>query len=483
MPAENEVRQPVILFCCNRLAPTLELAFVIRSLATTDLQPLALLESDRLMSQLPAGTLEGVNVAFLPRLLGRHGPVTLPRVIGTIGRSFRLVGLHALADAFTTLRGVVAGGIALTRLFEEHVVQMVVVADDRSLGWEFGVIYSARRHGIPAVAIPFAVSDPKADYLVRKDREEFDPARSGWLSKIFKRYMAIKYPENILSSDGRALMFLTAGQAWVLNALGAKWMRPWAYGGGITNLVAVFGEADRAKQIALGVPASKLEITGQSSLDLLFASREDSVAIRRTLLAELSLPEERNVIICAVPQYLEHGMLEAHEHWHLTEQMLASLARTGANVLLSLHPRSRRDDYLYLAEHFGAVIVARPLIEILPAAHLFVATHSSTVRWAVLLRIPVIILDDFGVGNGVICAGGGVQFLKDRSKLELSARNLLEDSSLRASIKADLDRQAQGLDPFDGENTARIIGLLKSQLSSIAIPSRTIKPIFRRIDA
>lgn len=479
----NEAKRPVILFCCNRLAPTLELAFVMRSLAATDLQPLALLESDRLISQLPAGTLERVSVAFLPHQLNRYGPVTMPRALGLLGRSFRFVRLHALADAFATLRGVVAGDMALSRLFEQHEVQMVVVADDRSLGWEFGVIHSARRRGIPTAAIPFALSDPRADCLTRKDREVFDPTRSGWISQIFKRYMAIKYPENMFSSNGRALMFLTAGQAWVLRALGAKWIRPWAYGGGITNVVAVFGEADRAKQIALGVPANKLVVTGQSSMDSLFASREAPAAIRRALLAEYSLPKEKNFIICAVPQYLEHGMLEAREHWRLTEQMLASLARTGANVLLSLHPRSRRDDYLPLAEHFGAVIAARPLIEILPAAHLFVATHSSTVRWAVLLRIPVIVLDDFDVGNGAMFAGGGVKFLKDRSELGLLARKLLEDPSLRASIKADLDRQAKGMDPFDGENTARVISLLKSQLRSNATPSRTINTIFRRTDA
>ena len=122
----NEAKRPVILFCCNRLAPTLELAFVMRSLAATDLQPLALLESDRLISQLPAGTLERVSVAFLPHQLNRYGPVTMPRVLGLLGRSFRFVRLHALADAFATLRGVVAGDMALSRLFEQHEVQMVV---------------------------------------------------------------------------------------------------------------------------------------------------------------------------------------------------------------------------------------------------------------------------------------------------------------------------------------------------------------------
>jgi hypothetical protein len=199
-------------------------------------------------------------------------------------------------------------------------------------------------------------------------------------------------------------------------------------------------------------------------MDLLFKSRSASKSIRRTLSAKYALKEDRRYVVCAVPQYLEHGLLDAPDHWRLTEQMLASLERTGANVLLSLHPLSQREDYLAVAKRFGAVVVTQPLLEFLPAADLFVATHSSTVRWAILLRIPVIVLDDFDVGVDAMYGGGGVQLVRDRSELEPCARQLVENSSRRASVQEALERQAHGMDPFDGGNSARVIALLRSQL-------------------
>ncbi len=464
MSQESECRRKtspgVILFCCNRLAPTVELAYVMRALTDEGGQPLALLESAKLRGQLPQAALRAIPTETLGELLSRLGPINASRLLGVVGRGFRFLRMHLLADAFATLRGIVMGRVALKRLSKRYRISAVVVADDRSLGWEFGAILAAKRLGIATAAIPFALSDPDADWIGRQNRAVFDPYSGGSLERWLKQVVCRFYPENMREKDGRALMFLTAGQACVLMACKAVMSSPWAYGGGITDAVAVYGEADRTKQLGLGVSASKLVITGQCSMDHLFASRGQSSDIRIKLLAEHELPCDRRVIICAVPQYLEHAMLDAPEHWALTEQMLRSMAETGANVLLSLHPRSRREDYSNLAERFGAVIVSSPLIDILPAADLFVATHSSTVRWAVLLRIPVIVLDDFGVGCNAM-PGRGVQFLRERDQLATLCRHMLETEMVRVSVQAELDKQATSLDPFDGRNSKRSIEFLR----------------------
>lgn len=458
----------VILFCCNRLAPTLELAFVMRALEDEGEYPLALLESTKLRRQLPDAALRAIPTETLGELLTRFGPISASRLLGVVGRGFRLLRIHLFADACATLRGIVMGRAALKRLAKQYRIRAVVVADDRSLGWEFGAIFAAKRLGIATAAIPFALSDPDADWIGRKDRTVFDPYSGGSLERRVKQMVCRYYPENIRVNGGRALMFFTSGQACVLMAYKAVMKRPWAYGGGITDAVAVYGEADRTKQLGLGVPASKLVTTGQCSMDQLFASRGKSSEIRRTLLLEHGLPCDRRVIVCAVPQYLEHGMLDAPKHWELTEQMLGSMADTGANVFLSLHPRSRREDYRSLAERFGAVIVSSPLIEILPAADLFVATHSSTVRWAVLLRIPVIVLDDFGVGSGSMPIGG-VQFLSERNQFATRCRQMLETQTVRMSVQVELDKQALSLDPFDGRNSERSIELLRTLIANSSV--------------
>ncbi len=451
----------MILFCCNRLAPTLELSFLMRSIQEHGLRPVAILESNKLLHQIPKGKLDKIDIFLLPQLLARYGLLTFPRLLSVLGKFARVIRLHVLADVFATWRGIVAGRRALEQLDKYGPINVVVVADDRSLGWEYGVVLAARQRGISTVAVPFALSDPDADWLGRQGKESFQPD-SGWgVERFLKRRMRELYPSNIRVRNGEERMFLTAGQAWMLKRVKGEFERPWAYGGGISHVATVFGEFDRRKQISLGVKAHKLYVTGQSSIDLLHTLSNSQSEVRMAVIEKYSLSESCPIIICAVPQYLEHGLLNEKEHWALIDQLLGSLESTSANLLLSLHPRSRMQDYRECATAYGAIIADQPLIEIIAAADLFVSAMSSTVRWSILLRTPTIVLDDFNQGGQSMFAGKGVHFVQQRNELTALAIKLLTDSNERSETKRLLDEQACELDPFDGSNSSRLVQLLK----------------------
>ncbi len=432
----------------------------MRALVETGQRPMALLESAHLRRQIAPGKLDGVEVGLLPELLGHYGWLTLPRLLGILGKCARLLRSDAFADVLATLRGIVTGARALEQLRKRGPIDAVVVADDRCLGWEYGVVLAARRLRIRTVAIPFALSDPDADWLVRQGKTKFDPARGWGLERWLKRTMRQRYAQNIRVRDGQESMFLTAGQAWTQIMFDGLFRQPWAYGGGVTDVATVFGAFDRRKQISLGVAEDKLVVTGQSSLDFLHHASRRTAEIRQELNRQYRLRPDRPVVVCAVPQHMEHGLLGARGHWGLIEQLFASLAATGANVVLSLHPRSKRGDYEQAAAAHGAVIAEQSLIETIAAADLFVAAMSSTVRWAILLRIPVIVLDDFGQGGQSMFEGEGVCFLKQRAELASVATRLLNDPEERERVKRCLDSQAMELDPFDGRNARRVTQVL-----------------------
>lgn len=255
-------------------------------------------------------------------------------------------------------------------------------------------------------------------------------------------------------------MFLTVGQAWVLMKAKGQFKQPWAYGGGITDVASVFGEFDYRKQISLGVRPEKMIITGQCSVDSLYQSSRDAMQIRNALISEYKLQEDRLVVICAIPQYYEHGLMSKKKHFELLEQLLSSLASVQVNLVLSLHPRSRREDYQDMARKYGAALANQSLVEFIAGADLFISAMSSTVRWAILLNIPTIVLDDLKQDGQLIIPSHGARFVNKRCELVPLVRRLLFNSKERKKAKLLQSKVAHELDPFDGLNSTRLVQLL-----------------------
>lgn len=450
-----------VLIVCNRLAPSLELDHVARALAgSSKLAPLALLGSSDLDRKLPAGALAGVERRVLTNLIRRPLGLNAGRALGFAAKVGRALRLDAAADFLLVWRAIAMGEAALDRLLREFDIAIVVVADDRSLGFEYGIVHAAAQRSLPSIAVPFALSDPNADWIRRSERPIFDVDSGFGPSRWLKRQLANRFPGNVREQGGRRLMFLTAGQVLGIHAFGRGFPVAWAYGGGATDFAAVFDETILHKQISLGVSPAKLVLTGQCSLDALYRMSLDRQERRRSLDDRLGLDPSASLIICAVPQYGEHGMMDHSCHSTMSSELFRQLRSSGANVLLSLHPRSSPADYADAATQAGAVISPLPLIDVLAAADLFVATHSSTVRWAILLGVPVIILDDFGVGAAGMFGTDGIRFLSERSSLNREASLLLHDLATRTAAIEGLQRQQRKMGLFDGRSSERLLVFL-----------------------
>jgi hypothetical protein len=186
------------------------------------------------------------------------------------------------------------------------------------------------------------------------------------------------------------------------------------------------------------------------------------------LVLRYNLRPEAPILLCAVPQHGEHGLMERAEHAKMTRELFAQLSDSGANVVLSLHPRSDPKFYEDVAQATGAVISRQPLLEVIASADIFVATHSSTVRWAILLNIPTVVLDDFHVGESGMFELNKVQLVKDRSTLKDVLAGLVKTPT-RYGVKGDNAKEEQAPELFDGKSGARIIALLEKFANNPAL--------------
>ncbi len=331
----------------------------------------------------------------------------------------------------------------------------LIIADDRALGLDHGVCSYAYQAGISTFAAPFAISDPQADLERRVGRREFDASRG--LLALLGGVILSRHPGAFRQYGKYYLSFLTAGQLAALSWLGEAYSAPWSFGGGWTQFVLAFSDQDRERFVAEGIKETKVLVTGQATLDPLYEARSRRPQERERLRRELNLKADQPLVIVAMPQHGEHGMAKWTDHLEACESLLRTLSGVEAEILVSLHPRANPDNYKNMMKRHGAHIIPVPLRQVIHAADVFVASHSSTVRWAILLRIPTLILDDHGIGETVFAGVEGLRYVRDRSELRGAVIRLLSDNEERSRVKIQLKEDARGIDPFDGLSTRRVV--------------------------
>lgn len=353
-----------------------------------------------------------------------------------------------LFRALILLRGLSVDLARAERLMARLRPAALLVFDDRAPRPEMVVLHKAAEAWVPSVLVPFAASTLESDALSRRD--SLDHLVEAGHLRTLKRVFATRLPNQVADGGWGRMFFFGLWETLALACVGLADTNPWAHGGGKVSGVAVFGEADRLALMGLGVPAERIRVTGQPSLDELHRARTEKGSVRATIAEKYALDAEKAWIACAVPHTAEHNLRSWEDHMVETEALFLAMANSGAQVLLSLHPKSRRETYAELAELDGMRIISEPLAAVLPAADIFVSGYSSTVRWAALLGIPTVIADlaqiRYTMYNGLTSAPN----VTSAGELTQVLSSLARSPEQRARIGEQLSREAAEIGLLDG---------------------------------
>lgn len=147
-------------------------------------------------------------------------------------------------------------------------------------------------------------------------------------------------------------------------------------------------------------------------------------------------------------------------------RLAATLGASGAEVVLCLHPKAERSRYAELAQRHGLVISDRPLSEELPRADLFVASWSSTLRWAAMLGVAAVNLDwaeqDYDLFQGLKSLPTSVA----PDDLDALIAELLAQPEKRLSLGRALREESAVYGIIDGQSCARIQRLIEQVVES-----------------
>lgn len=330
----------------------------------------------------------------------------------------------------------------------------VVVFEDRIHDPEGIWLRQLGRAGIPAILVRYASSSSESDFWSRSGRTAYSLHRG--ILALFRRAFAYSQPGHVRRLGAESLLFYPLWDSLALKIAGMADRNPWVVGGGCVARVALQGHSDRLEAESLTGIHGRFVVTGQPIWDEL-ANVNGAHGLARG---------SGSRVLCAVPQWAEHHQLPWDVHMRFIESLMRILGECGGRAVLSLHPKADKARYLPVAKKFGLSISEKPLIAELPSADIFVASWSSTIRWAAMLGIPSINLDWAGQSYSLFEKLVSMPVARTPGEFERELTGYLADPQRRSRVGEALRAEAAIYGSIDGNACRRVIDLISDVLAT-----------------
>lgn len=337
----------------------------------------------------------------------------------------------------------------------------------------------ARRHGVRTIILPYTMSNT-AEFL--ESYVGHAPYQVG--AESLNRVAARLFPRWAARYKGKHFLRTTAQRIFAAELLGLTPPNPWLMNSGYADAIAVESVAMQEYCLAGGHPARQLVITGSQTDDVIAETLSDVQQRRREYLTSAGLPPEQPVLLCALPpdqntfnrpgsEFADFDDLLCFWSECLTEVK-------GWNVIVRPHPKTS-PERLEPLRASGLSVTFDATATLVPICDLYVASISSTIRWAIACGKPVINYDvyqyDYGDYDGV----KGVAQVNTRSAFRELVRGLTTDGNRLAAMTAAQQAVAERWGYRDGLSGQRILALVRgekvSQPRAIARSDRTESPL------
>jgi len=329
---------------------------------------------------------------------------------------------------------------------------------DRHGGYEPALIKIANKNNIPVVIPPIAYPSEKSGLLV-SIRKQID--HNSMICVTNNPKFKKKYPKQWIHDDITAEDF-SFYPPWLVVAREQCDVLPddpWILGGGKSTIICADGKEAKDRFIRNGVDSEKIRITGHPIHDSLYKVCQQKENKKNELFQRYGFKSGLPLLIIALPQTLEHNILSEKEHWQLQEHLCTEAVQTNWNILLSLHPKMDLTKYTYLEDKFDVKISKQELWEILALADLYlVGQGSSTVLWAVICEVPIVIADWYGLNYSIYDWIKGMEIvIKKDDLLDVLQGLTTSESTILETMRDSHRRQKHLVSPFDGECMDRIL--------------------------
>lgn len=347
------------------------------------------------------------------------------------------------------------------RLFDQISPNLILAFGDRHPDIEAPILLVARERGIKVV-IPYTTYSGKDIMVeVRRSDPDFQTAKP---FSFYRRMKAVRFRDQL----HEGLFYQPPSLLTACEKVGVLSSYPWCLGNGLSDIICVDSEVTAQRYRNDRVHPEKIRIIGDVVYDKIAESFHRRHEIKAVLVRKYKFDNNRKLIVLALPQLAEQGVMDWEPHWREMRFLVGAVTQAGQNLLISLHPRMNSKDYAFLEQEYSCRIAQERLSEFIAASDVFMANYSSTVVWAVLCGIKTIVVDFYGLNYGFFDYLKSVSIVRDRERLRSTLVEAIQGdvADFSADWKA-LSRQAV----LDGRTIERYLDLFRELATASAVRS------------
>jgi hypothetical protein len=261
--------------------------------------------------------------------------------------------------------------------------------------------------------------------------------------------------------DNNVYLLLPISKIFSFWIFGYNPKNPWVLNFDLANKVLLESEHMAKLYKSLGFSSAQIEITGSLNDDIIARTLSFKTQKITELKIKYKLPADKPCILIGFPpDQFPREQAELLTYNELIEIFITALKPylDSFSVLISKHPRITNS--LSRLTDNGFIICDEPTIELIPLAHIYIASASATIRWAIASGIPVLNYDlyryqysDYSGVKSVIHAASYIEFTQYLHQI-LANKNYFDE--LRSTLQTD----AKQWGVVDGKSAERILKII-----------------------
>jgi hypothetical protein len=314
--------------------------------------------------------------------------------------------------------------------------------------------------GIPTLIVPSTMSNG----LEQAEVYYGDPSYhvTGWAGQL----VATLFAKWTMKHKDKRLFRCPPGRIIAMELAGLAPPKPWIFNSGAADAIAIESEAMVDYYAQSGMKHSRMVLTGSLSDEAMAARLSASRLLRERLCRELGLEPSRPLIVTAIPPdflYVTGGRLQCdfQNYADLIAFWIGSLAELkGCNCVVALHP-SMDANMMRHIECDNVRISTWKTAELVPLCDIYVASISSTIRWAIACGKPVVNYDVYRYRYTDFLGVPGVLATEERAEYRSLLHRLVEDIGYRKEVADQQAASSSYWGMLDGQVGDRMLSLIE----------------------